>query len=87
MAAIVGRVFDNRPIPLDGRVYENCYFRNCQLIYRGGPPPSFINCEFQGNRFRFLAQAGNTLSYLQSLADPDSGLQSIMYELFPGLWR
>lgn len=87
MVAVVGRVFDNRPIPLDGRTFQNCYFRNCKLIYRGGTPPSFVNCEFSANEFRFLAQAGNTLSFLQSLADPSSGLQSIMYELFPTYWR
>jgi hypothetical protein len=83
--AIEGKTFVGRKVALDSRQFVSCTFRDCELIYRGGKPPSFQNCLITGNTFIFDGQAGNTLAFLQSLAAPGSGLQNVVAEMFPGI--
>jgi hypothetical protein len=64
---IAGGNFLGGTVVVDGAHYVGCNFKACVLNYKGGIPPSFVNCEFQGVSFSFTGAAGNTLLFMKSL--------------------
>lgn len=61
------QTFENVNVDLDGHSYDGCTFRNCQLVYRGGEPPTIINCSFYGVTFGFDDAAGRTVNFMSLL--------------------
>ncbi|MCH9053057.1 MAG: hypothetical protein IIA72_18680 [Proteobacteria bacterium] len=72
-------------VELDGNEFDNCKFSGASLIYRGGTPPSLNGCHFTNIRFEFQGAAANTVAFLQAMAAPNSGLQNVVRDTFPGL--
>lgn len=58
-------VFNHETVVLDGEAFEACEFRDCRLVYSGGPTPSFANCRFDGCEWKFEGAAANTLAHLK----------------------
>jgi hypothetical protein len=52
-------------VALDGEHFEDCEFRQCRLVYAGGPPPSFAGCRFDNCEWKFEGAAANTLAHLK----------------------
>ena len=74
MTKIVNKSFNNTTEILDGRVFENCAFTNCSVVYKGGTLPVWTNCQFTECRFVFEDAAERTLNFLK-----------MMYHSCPGM--
>lgn len=58
-------IFNHETVALDGDSFADCEFRNCRLVYAGGPPPSFDRCSFHDCDWRFEGAAQDTLAFLR----------------------
>jgi hypothetical protein len=60
---------------------------NTELLYQGGDLPRFSYCEFSGtSHFTLEGPAERTLRLLKAMADPNSGMQHLIRNAFPGLF-
>ena len=60
-------IFNHETVALDAEQFGDCEFRDCRMIYRGGEPPKFDNCNFVGCEWLFEDAAANTLKHLKTL--------------------
>lgn len=60
-----GAKFNHETLTLDGESFADCEFRDCRLIYNGGPAPVLTNCRFDDCDWKFEDAAANTLAYLK----------------------
>lgn len=67
MALYINKIFSGEDVELDGHTFQGCTFQNCNLIYRGGQPPSLVNNSFNDFRFTFLDSALFTLLFMSAL--------------------
>jgi hypothetical protein len=58
-------IFNHETVVLDGEAFEDCEFRECRLVYSGGPPPVFNHCRFDECEWKFDGPAANTLAHLK----------------------
>jgi hypothetical protein len=78
-----GRSFTNSEIVLDGRGYDNCCFRGCILIYRGGSV-QMTNNSFDGCAWRLECAAERAMLFLAALYQ---GTESAHSETFRPMRR
>jgi len=62
-----GVSYNHETVVLDGETFSDCEFRDCRLVYSGGPPPVFENCKFHGCDWKQDDAAVRTLAYLKTL--------------------
>ena len=86
MAHFANREFKNAKEYVDGHTYSKCSFKNVEIVYSGGEPPSFVDCTFGPVSFNFEGAAGRTVSFLQALSSPGSGFQDLVRKTFPALF-
>jgi hypothetical protein len=60
-----GAAFENSTEVLDGNEYDSCEFRNCRLVYRGGPLPHIVRCHFANCEWAFEDAAERTIAFLK----------------------
>ena len=65
MANYNHNTFVGQRIQLDGHTFTNNIFKNCVLVYGGGPL-SFSNNNLNGIRWEFVDNAARTLGLLSS---------------------
>ena len=58
-------IFNHETVALDGERYSDCEFRGCRMVYRGGEPPVFDDCQFNDCDWRFEDAAANTLAHMK----------------------
>ena len=58
-------IFNHETVVLDGQDFSDCEFRECRMVYNGGPPPDFRDCRFEKCDWKFEDAAANTLAYLK----------------------
>jgi hypothetical protein len=58
-------IFNHETLLLDGGGYSGCEFRGCRMVYRGGEPPHFDDCRFDGCDWRFEDAAARTLAHMK----------------------
>lgn len=75
----------NGRLQIDGTRYEDVAFTNAELIYRGGEPPAFSNCTFEGSTFTFDDAAGATIAFLRAMSPAQTGMRPIVLGLLPEL--
>lgn len=68
---------------IDGKDYVDCRFEGTQLVYAGGDLPAFTSCTFQNYRMTFEGAALNTVTMLRAMADPGSGFEPLIADIFP----
>lgn len=62
------RLVKDQTVQLDGYLFEDIYFENCELIYSGGIAPVLSACTIdQKSRLRFDQAAVNTLHFFAEL--------------------
>lgn len=59
-------LFESSTETIDGREFKACEFRNCQLIYHGGPV-KMVQCHFVNCQWIFEEAAGRTVEFLRSM--------------------
>ena len=74
------RTFTDETVELDGNQFLGCTFKNCKLMYYGGPIPYFDTCGFDTSPFMFEKGAGNALEFLRELYH--AGLQQNVEAFF-----
>jgi hypothetical protein len=67
VASHKAETFENRSVVLDGDEYEDCTFRNCSLIYKGGEPPRLVNNYLENCSWQFQDAAERTVNFLKGL--------------------
>jgi hypothetical protein len=72
--------FSNQLVDLDDNEFIGCRFEKCNLIYRGGKPPSLVNCSFDKFRISFEYAAADTLSFMTALYH--GGFKSVIEATF-----
>lgn len=76
--------YENTRVPLDGHVYNNCTFVDCELVYSGNGPVGLSGCIFRDCSFSFSGPAANAVAFLNSLAG-DPGLREALTYILPNL--
>ncbi len=61
------RTYENTREVIDGNEYKGCVFRNCRIVYRGGPLPRFDSCNFDNPHFFFEDAAERTILLLKGM--------------------
>lgn len=60
--------FKGERVVLDDKSFRDCTFKECELIYSGGVPPGFVDCEVDGGcRWTFDGAASNTVMFLRAM--------------------
>jgi hypothetical protein len=67
MAKHVGEQFKDQRVLLDGESYERCEFKQCVIVYRGGPLSDLVGCSFHDCRFELEDAAQRTLEFLNAI--------------------
>lgn len=57
----------NETIVLDYGEFRDMRFDQCELVFRGGRPPTLANNEFVNCTWTFEQEAANTASFLKAL--------------------
>jgi len=82
MSEVRNQILQGR-LTLDGKTFTDCEFKNAQLVYKGGPAPSFINCRFTQSRFVFEDEAANTVNLLRGMLQPQTGMRAFLTGMMP----
>lgn len=61
------RTFEGLTEVVDGNEYEFCEFRNCRIVYHGGPLPQFRYCNFANPQFFLEDAAERTILLLKGM--------------------
>jgi hypothetical protein len=61
------RTFIGQKVALDGTRFENCIFKDCDILYSGGPTET-SSCYFENVRWIFEGAAGTVVHVMQGLA-------------------
>ena len=81
--------YDSEPVPLDGRLFADCTFKDCELVYSGEAPFSFHGkVVMRGeNTIAFVGSAANALSAVSLFAEV--GMLSVedLVEPFQNIFR
>jgi hypothetical protein len=76
------RLFENERVELSENRFHGCTFRNCELVYRGEPSPTFQDNEFIDSTFVFRDAAIRTLYFLSNIYHAGEGGQEIVEQTF-----
>jgi len=58
-------IYNHETVALDDEHFEDCEFQDCRMVYRGGKPPRFENCRFNGCDWLFDDAAARTLAHMK----------------------
>lgn len=72
--------FTSTKIMLDGGTFENCTFKNCEIVYSGYLSVVLQDCTFDGCNFSFDGPAGATLQFMKGIYG--AGAQEIIENTF-----
>lgn len=76
------QTFENQSVELSGSRFHGCTFRNCELVYRGEPSPTFQDNEFIDSTFVFRDSAIRTLYFLSNIYHAGKGGEEIVEQTF-----
>ena len=60
------QTFIGKTLTLDDTRFENCVFKNCTIIYLGGPAET-SSCYFENVKWMFQGTAGTVVTVMQNL--------------------
>jgi hypothetical protein len=73
--------FQGQRVMVDGATFEDCTFRDCVMVYRGGPSPVMDHCTFDDStRWAFEEAAGRTVALLKGIYQTDAGGKALVLE-------
>ena len=65
LPTVSGEKYANTTVELDNRRFENCEFRNCELIYSGGPVQT-SSCYFENTRWSLQGSAALVVATMRA---------------------
>ena len=69
-------------IDLHGKVFRDCTFNNCELVYDGDRSPTFNNNKFIDSVFVFTGSAVRTLYFLGNIYHAGEGGREVIDQTF-----
>ncbi len=66
LPVIKAQTFIGKKITLDGNRFEDCIFKDCNIVYTGGPAET-SSCYFENVRWIFEGAAGTIVTVMQGL--------------------
>lgn len=63
------KVFDGERLMIDNKSFVECEFRNCTLVYSGGPSPDFVECNLDTLQLEFEGPALRSVQFLSDVYD------------------
>jgi hypothetical protein len=72
-------------IELDSFHAQGEKFSRCHFVYRGGQPPTLVNCTFNDCTFAFEGPAGDTLALLARLYH--GGFRGLVEQTFANIMK
>jgi hypothetical protein len=76
------KTFENKRVELSDGRFHGCTFKNCELVYRGEPSPTFLDNEFIDSTFVFRDDAIRTLYFLSNIYHAGEGGREIVEQTF-----
>lgn len=76
----IGDNFKNDRIQLDDKKFERCTFRNCVVVYAGGPL-IFSSNKLDGVTWEFEGPAGRTISLMSSFYQSGGGAKHLVEKI------
>jgi hypothetical protein len=76
------KTFENKRVELSDGRFHGCTFKNCELVYRGEPSPTFQDNEFIDSTFVFRDDAIRTLYFLSNIYHAGEGGREIVEQTF-----
>lgn len=74
--------FEGERVVLHGNFFNDCTFKNCELVYDGDPSPTFYNNQFVDSAFVFTGPALRTLYFLGNMYHAGEGGQEVVERTF-----
>jgi hypothetical protein len=66
LPVVRGQTFVGTKVALDNTRFENCVFKNCEILYQGGPAET-SSCYFESVKWIFEGAAGTIVHVMQGL--------------------
>lgn len=79
---LVDQTFENERIDLHGKVFRDCTFIKCELVYDGDRSPTFSNNKFIDSVFVFTGSAVRTLYFLSNIYHAGEGGREVIDQTF-----
>jgi hypothetical protein len=70
--------FENSTEEIDGNEYEECEFRNCRIVFRGGALPIMSHCHFIHPQFFMKDAAERTMLLLKGMYHSGDSMRHIV---------
>ena len=77
--------FANETVVLDGNVYRNCTFTNCEIVFRATASVSLHGISFNDCRWTFEGPAGLTVNFMTALYQ--AGVTDLIDQTFANIRR
>jgi len=85
--AVVGKIFENEQVKIDGRNFVKCIFKDVELAFAGEDAFGFDECEMLGARLILIGAAHRTAVCLSMLYQSNKGFASNIEEMFSAIRR
>lgn len=78
--------FNDDDVELDGNEFEDCTFKNCDLVFRARAPVSLNRCELYDCRWSFRDAAALTTGFLHGMTSMTGDFgRAMLINTFPVL--
>lgn len=74
--------FKNERVELDGKMFHNCEFENCELVFSGDRPPTFSDNRFVDTVFILTGHATRTMYLLSNIYHAGEGGKEVVENIF-----
>lgn len=78
----VNERFKNQRVELDGKMFHNCEFDTCELVFSGDRPPTFSDNRFVDTVFVLTGQATRTMYLLSNIYHAGEGGKEVVEHIF-----
>lgn len=74
--------FKDQRVELDGKMFHNCEFIDCELVFSGDRPPTFSDNKYIDTVFVMTGHATRTMYLLSNIYHAGKGGQQVVEKLF-----
>lgn len=82
MAQYKNESFKDQRIELDGKMFHDCEFINCELVFSGDRPPTFSDNRYVDTVFLLTDQATRTMYLLSNIYHAGEGGKEVVESIF-----
>jgi len=79
------KTFTNERVELTDKIFHNCTFDHCELVFDGARSPTFKDNKYIDSVFVFTEQAVRTLYFLANIYHAGDGGQQVIESTFEAI--